>query len=271
MEKTKTATIRAFRLLFRPLARILLRAGINWKELSEICKLCYVDVATEDFGIRGRPTNISRVAILTGFTRREVRRLRDRLTDEEPVTFDRMNYATRVLSGWYGDRDYLDPDGIPLRLAVNDKSPSFESLCARYSGDVPATTILKELKHVGAVVEDSKGMLVAKTRYYMPVHMDPEQILRSGSVLEDIGHTVAYNLHRTSKDPSRFERRVTNTKIATDAIPNFKKFLDEEAQAFLERVDEWLTEHEDPQERTCVRLGMGAYWIEEHPTRRTNT
>ena len=237
MDTGKHSALSAFRLLFRPVARILLRAGVNWKEVAEVGKATYVEVASKDFGIRGRPTNVSRVAILTGFTRREVRRLRDILEQESPEAFQRMNYATRVLSGWFQDDEYTDAAGNPRALAATGSNPSFDSLCQAYSGDVPATTMLKELKHVGAVEEDTDGKLIAKSRYYMPVLMDPEQMLRSGSVLEDVGSTVAYNLHRQSEDPSRFERRATNTRIPADKVPAFREFLEQEGQAFLEKVD----------------------------------
>ena len=263
MENTKTTTLNALRLLFRPVASILLKAGINWKELVEVCKATYVEVASEEFGIRGRPTNVSRVAILTGFSRREVRRLRDLLAQHEPAAFGRMNQATRVLSGWYSDDDFTGDDGQPRPLVESGSNPSFETLCSRYSGDVPATTMLKELRHVGAIETEEDGRLVAKTRYYMPVLTDPEQVLRSGSVLEDLGNSVAYNLHRGAGDPTRFERRASNTNIPESAVPEFRAFLEQEGQAFLERVDAWLTAHEDANAKNVVRLGLGAYWIED--------
>ncbi len=271
MENTTTTTLKALRLLFRPVARILLKAGVNWKELIEVCKATYVEVATEDFGIRGRPTNVSRVAILTGFSRREVRRLRDLNAQQEPAAFERMNYATRVLSGWYTDKDFLDESGEPRQLAANGSNPSFETLCSRYSGDVPATTMLKELRHVGAVKDTDSGRLEVKTRYYMPVLTDPQQVLRSGSVLRDVGQTVAYNLHRDAGDPSRFEGRASNTEIPKSAIPEFRDFIEQEGQAFLEKVDAWLTEHEDGQAGDTVRLGLGAYWIEEREIERAES
>ena len=265
MESGKTKALSAFQLLFRPIARILLRAGVNWQELAEVGKATYVEVAAGDFGVRGRPTNVSRIAILTGFTRREVRRLRDLLEQDAPEVFNRMNYATRVLSGWYQDDDYTDESGKPLPLSASGSNLSFESLCKRYSGDVAATTMLKELKHVGAVAQGSDGTYVAKSRNYIPVLMDPEQMLRSGSVMEDIGSTIAYNLHRSETDPTRFERRATNTRLAANAVPAFRQYIEQEGQAFLERVDAWLTEHEQPEaEKTGgVRLGLGAYWIEQ--------
>ena len=264
MDDARSPALNAFRLLFRPIARILLRAGVTWKELAKVGKLTYVEVASQEFGIRGRPTNISRVAILTGFTRREVRRLRDLLEQEEVVTFDRMNSATRVLTGWFSDHAYTDSLGEPLRLAVAGASPSFESLCTAYSGGVAPSTMLKELKHVGAIVEDAQGALIAQTRYYMPVLMDPEQMLQSGSVMEDLGETIAYNLHRSADQPARFERRASNTQMPRESLPAFKKFLDREGQAFLERVDAWLSEHENREANSNVRLGLGMYWIEEN-------
>ena len=264
MTDRKSSATAALRLLFRPIARIMLRAGVNWKELADVCKATYVEVATEDFGIRGRPTNISRVAILTGMTRREVRRLRTLLQEEAPVTESRMNYATRVLTGWYQDEEFLQSDGQPAALTATGDHRSFEALCGKYSGDVAASTMLKELKNVGAIEEDSQGMLWAKTRYYMPAMLDPEQMLRSGSVLQDIGYTVAFNLHREEPGDSRFEGRATNRNIAADAIGDFREFSEKEGQEFLEKVDAWLSEHEvrDGEKSDTVRLGMGAYWIE---------
>ena len=264
MASAKNSALRAFRLLFRPVARVMLRAGVNWKEVAEAGKAIYVEMATKDFGIRGRPTNISRVAILTGFTRREVRRLRDLLEEETPEVSQRMNHATRVLSGWFQDQDFVDNAGLPRPLPPVG-SDSFATLCERYCSDVPSTTMLKELKHVGAVEENPDGFLIARSRYYMPVHMDPEQTLRSGSVLEDVGLTIAYNLHRQEKDLSRFERRATNTRMSRDVVPEFREFLELEGQALLEKVDAWLTEHEkgEGDTSTSVRLGLGAYWIQD--------
>lgn len=269
MDSVKTATLTALRLVLKPIVRIMLRAGVNWREFAEAGKATFVEIASEDFGIRGRPTNVSRVSILTGFTRKEVRRLRDLLESEDAASFEHMNQASRILTGWFTDREFTDADGMPLGLSAAGPGISFRTLCAKYGGDVAETTMLKELKHVGAVTEED-GILVARTRYYMPVLMDPEQILRSGSVVEDLGNTVAYNLHRKQDDAPRFERRATNAGVPAEAIPAFREFIDREGQAFLEKVDAWLSEHENGETggKETVRLGLGAYWIEDSRTSR---
>jgi len=265
MDSIKHTIISAFRLIFRPVAHILLRSGVTWKEIAEVAKATYVEVASAEFGIRGRPTNVSRVAILTGFTRKEVARLRELLATEDLALIEKMNHASRVLSGWYSDAEFLRSEGVPKVLPADGNGASFEKLCRRYASDVPATTMLKELKHVGAVSENADGSLVVQTRYYMPLQMDPEQVLSSGSVLQDLGNTVAHNLFRTTDQAARFERRATNTRVATEAIPQFQAWLEIEGQAFLERVDAWLTEHElaANSSETGVRLGLGAYWIQQ--------
>src|SRR4029079_8584536 len=78
-DKLRQAAVSAFAVAMRPLARILLRCGVTWKEIAELLKVVYVDVASEDYAKRGRPANASRVAILTGLSRREVRGARDRV------------------------------------------------------------------------------------------------------------------------------------------------------------------------------------------------
>jgi hypothetical protein len=265
MENTKNTIVSAFRLIFRPVARILLLAGVTWKEIAEVAKATYVEVASAEFGIRGRPTNSSRVAILTGFTRKEVARLRELLARDDTQLIEKMNHATRVLTGWYSDQAFLSKQGAPLALAAEGDGATFETLCKRYASDVPATTMLKELKHVGAVVAGADGALIVQTRYYMPLQMDPEQILSSGSVMQDLGNTVVHNLYRKQDDAARFERRATNTRIAPEAVPEFQAFLEIEGQAFLERVDGWLSLHEVGKNSGSdgIRLGLGTYWIEQ--------
>jgi hypothetical protein len=265
MEERKQTILAAFRMIFRPIAKILLRAGITWKDIAEVCKATLVEVASDDFGIKGRPTNVSRVAILTGFTRKEVARLRNLLATENVSSVERMNHATRVLTGWYTDPEFGDADGSPRALDVEGEQGSFAALCRRFASDVPATTMLKELRHVGAVAENNAGQLIAQTRYFMPQQLDPERVMSSGSVMEDLGNTVAWNLYRDDSDAPRFERRAHNIRMPAAARPEFQAFLEDEGQSFLERVDEWLTEHEieEGSAEKGIRLGLGAYWIEQ--------
>jgi hypothetical protein len=45
----------------KPLVHVLLSCGITWREFAELAKSTYVEVATDNFGKRGRPTNGRRI------------------------------------------------------------------------------------------------------------------------------------------------------------------------------------------------------------------
>lgn len=262
----KTNVLAACRLLLRPLARLLIKSGVPWREFADLSKLSFVEVATREFGIRGRPTNVARVSILTGINRREVARLREILDEGEPKEAEYVNSAQRVLSGWYQDADYLTAEGTPRVLPSTGPSPSFDDLCDRYGGDVPPTALLKELRSAGNVEATADGELRVLSRVYIPLKVDPQKALRAGSVLADIGETVVHDLTCGPDDKLRFERRAENSRIDPKHLPAFRAFLEKEGQAFLERVDDWLTQHETPTEppsaRPTLRLGVGVYHIQ---------
>jgi hypothetical protein len=268
-DKLKNAALVALRLALRPLVRMLLRNGVTWKESAEVLKQTYVEVARSDYGVHGRPTNASRIAILTGLSRHEVKRVSDNMEDGDPVALERMNRASWLLSGWHNDPDFCDAVGQPAEIAFDGSANSFTELCHRYAPDIPPTAMLKELRRVGAVNEPADGVFKAAMRYYMPEAQDPDAVLRSGSVLEDLGNTTAFNLHR---DPSvdkatRFEGRASSASVRVSAVKDFRTYLEDEAQGLLERVDEWLAVHEKPPtnkrpERT-IRLGVGVYQIQD--------
>lgn len=266
-EESKVTILRAFRLLLQPIVRTLVRSGVTWKEAAEVCKMTFVEVASKEFGLHGRPTNMSRVAIMTGLARREVSRIRKSLADEQPVDFGRTNNATRLLTGWHLDTAYLDDTGQPRELQFAGGEPGFIELVHKYAGDIAPITMLRELRRVGAVRELADGSLRVLKRFYMPLTLDPEAVLRGGSVLRDLGNTIDYNLVRDSDAPTRFEGRATNANVrAVDAV-KFRAFLEEEGQFLLERVDEWLTRHELPAEtkrkHKTTRLGVGIYQIHD--------
>jgi len=132
----------ACRTVLRPLASMLLKCGMTWKEFSDISKSVFVEAAGADYGIDGRPTNVSRVSILTGISRKEVKRQRDILESAELPVTRKTNDATRVLSGWHQDSRFLDKNEEPLALSETRPGPTFSDLCAKYGGDVSPTTML---------------------------------------------------------------------------------------------------------------------------------
>jgi hypothetical protein len=256
--------------LLEPIVLLLLKSGITWREFSDLAKVKFVQVATKEFGIRGRPTNASRVAILTGIDRRDVRKLRLESAGQPTHDLGFMSKPTQVLGGWYHDPDFLTASGQPRDLHVSEGQASFAELVRRYTPGIPHVAMVKELRAAGAIEELPDGRLRALKRNYIPRELTDNQIRLWGSVLQDVGTTLEHNLMRTEADPPRFERRALNLAVDPRARREFEAFLAVEGQAFLERVDEWLAAHQlertDSAPTEGIRLGVGVYEILAEPT-----
>src|SRR5512145_1599472 len=146
MEENLTKAIAAaITKLLHPLVMFLLRNGVPYQTFADIAKRVYVDLATDKFDIPGRKQSKSRVAILTGLSRREVLRVKRLPAQEDLGALDRINRAARVISGWVRDPGFCDESGLPADLPFEEGTVTFRRLVKMYSGDAPARAVLDEL------------------------------------------------------------------------------------------------------------------------------
>jgi Family of unknown function (DUF6502) len=254
----------------RPLIHVLLSCGITWREFSELSRTTYVQVASENFGKRGRPTNISRTAILTGLARRDVRKQRKLLEQAPQPLTGYVSKASLVLSAWHLDPRFHDKKGGPAVLRMEGEGKTFAALIESAGGsDVKPSTILKELVSARAVRVRADGRLQAVLRDYIPHSMDEHLIRLWGTVIADVATTYVHNLTRKQKTGRRFERSAVNDQIPMSALPQFAQLLEHEGQQFLERIDAWLTAQQRAEVRRgegagpTLRVGVGVYQIQD--------
>jgi hypothetical protein len=266
-ELKKAQTLEFLGTVLEPVIRVMLRAGVTWKEFSELAKAKFVEVATADFGIRGRPTNVSRVAILTGLDRRDVRKLRD--AGEAP-TKGYQSKASQILSAWHHDKEFLDAQGHAAILPLDGESASFATLMQRFAPALPTVAMIKELKSAAAIEELPGGRLRPLSRNYVPQGLSAERLRLWASMLSDLANTIEHNLSRRKNAPAKFERRALSLRVDPRMLPEFRDLLEAEGQAFLERIDDWLSAHEATEDDSgdTIRLGVGIYHIEDRKSGR---
>jgi len=260
----KDHVIRSCRRFLRPIIRFLLRQGVLWSTFSELAKEVFVDVAREEYGIDGRPTNNSRVAMLTGLSRREVGRVRDALLEEAANDYERKgNRMAKILTGWYTDPDFTTADGAPQELSAC----GFSELLNRFAGDFPHTAVKKEMLTHGLIEVKGSGNLCVLQRDYVYSSLDPEIIRQMGVALHDHAATLDHNLNPERGSVTRFERLADNASIPETKVDAFHAFVEERGLEFLQDVDTWLSTHEledqDVGAKRTVRLGAGAYLIQD--------
>jgi hypothetical protein len=258
----------AFLVVLKPVARILLRYGIGFREFSEIAKTAFVDVASSDFGLRGRPTNISRVAVMTGLTRKEVRRLRDKIADGKDTVVVKPTPMWDILHYWHADDDFLDSAGRPAQLSFTGESRSFSSLVRRYGGDIPPGAMRTELKRVGAIKEDDEGRLSVLKRTFRP-EGDHESLV--ASLVHGVYPLIATVSHNTDPDRvgSTWTQRIAFSQaVRTEDIPRLKRIAADRIAAFSESIDDLFIAYETLNEPEATEedkstIAVGVFYFED--------
>jgi hypothetical protein len=252
-----------------PLVRWLLRSGVTWAEFAELSKATFVDVARSDHGIQGRPTNSSRVAMLTGLSRREVTRVRDVLLGERPPADAPENRFSQVLSGWHLDPEFVDSAGQPKVLPAHGATGSVEVLLKRFAGDLPHRAFLKELERHKLIEKAGRDGFRVLQRDYIRGVGDPDGVRQLGVALHDHATTLVHNVDTERDDEARFEKMATTTRLAPRYARVFADVVAKQGQAFLETMDAWLARHEvrEPNDSGAIRIGVGVYLIKDSKRR----
>ncbi|WP_373000211.1 DUF6502 family protein [Marinobacter sp.] len=273
MKKSNPLHQALFRIL-RPLARLLLRNGIPYGEFSELVKRAYVEAALEDFADGRRKPTDSRAAVMTGLTRKEVKKQREVLAGGHTGTRAPVhaNRASRVVSGWVHDAAFRTSEGEPSMLTF-DGPLSFSELVKRYSGDMPPRAVLDELLRVGVVsVDQESGGLVLKQRAYVPAGDSEEMLQIFGEDVSDLIATIDHNLvSDESGQPPLFQRTLTYNNIPPEVMERWRRHAAAQSQALLEQLDKWLGPHDrdisgqqaSSEAGESIRTGVSIFFFEE--------
>lgn len=266
---TKAAVLAACGRFIRPLARLLLRHGIGYREFADVCKATFVSIASEDFGLRGRRTNLSRITVLTGISRKEVRRLRH---ENDTTLASGAEYglgpASLVLRGWFSDKEFCRSNGQPAPLGTRGTESGFSRLVRRYAGDVPPGAVVAELRRVGVVRDCPGPALEPTTKYFMPPNVDGQLFAAGALSIAHLISTIAHNTDPGRRGDRRFERYAWSSNLPRVSVPVFHALVSEKGEELLRFFDDWLarqsitsTSH-NSNASVAQEVGVGIYFFE---------
>ena len=261
-QEVKDHLRRALSLMFKPLVRLLIAQGVTHAEFSETAKEVYVEVALRHFEDEGK-VNKSRIAILTGLTRKEVKNVIDRALTSG---YNERTYSrpARVLTGWYSDPAFQGPYGIPLEIpyeSPDEGEPSFVKLVKQYSGDMAPRQMLNQLLESGSVVE-VEGRYKVVSRTFTHAKLSASLIQRLGSVGYRVFSSAAENIDKQDSGAGQFDRMVFADDGCTDeVIELFDQYIKERGQSFLEDLDVWFSSRKDLNKPGEPRKETGLYMV----------
>lgn len=194
------SVLAATKALLRPLVRVLIASGATLPALVAALKECFVEVASRDFRLGGREPSDSRVSLVTGVHRKDVRAIRER---SHPVSTPRTGgLAATVVGRWLGRPDHLDAEGRPRPLPRSD----FDALVAGVSTDVRPRTVLDELLRLGLVAVDEDDVVRLLADAFVPITGGEEMLAFFERNLHDHMAAAAGNL-LAGPDGRRFLER----------------------------------------------------------------
>lgn len=251
--------------LLRPLVRLLLRYGVSYGVFADLAKAVFIEVAAREFALPDRRQTLSRIAVLTGLTRKEVARLQGQGAVADTVAERHYNRAARVVAAWVRDGRYHTAGGAPAPLSL-EGAGSFSELVQRYSGDMPPRAVLDELLRVGAVTLDETHRACLGERAYVPRHSADAKLHILGSDVALLIATIDHNL--SPGNELRFQRKVAYDNLPAEILPELRQLSRQKAQQLIEEMDHWLAPHDrdlNPtvQGRGRTHAGIGIYYFEE--------
>ena len=228
------ALLRAVRHLLAPLVRLLLAHGGTQPLLAELLKGVYLEQAEAELGAGGERPTASRVSVLTGLHRKDIRRLRSELEgpDEPPAS---VSLGARLVARWTGEREFCDAEGRPLPLPRQGPAAvSFESLVASVSTDVRPRSVLDEWLRLGVVELDAEDRVTLRRDAFVPSEGFEEKAHFLGRNVHD---HLAAAAHNVAGGEPMLERSVYYEGLSDASVDELARLSSELGMDALRRVN----------------------------------
>lgn len=261
--------LKALRQVVRPLVRLLLRHQVTLPFLVDFLKTIFVEVAVEESDRMGVKATDSRIHLVTGVHRKDVRRIRhlEPPGDEPPPA---VSLAGQVIARWTGDDRFTDAEGSPrpLARASDGRTPGFDDLVNTVSRqDVHPGSVLSELVRLGVAEEDAQGRVRLLAEAFVPDSDFDDKVYFFGHNVRDHLAAVARNL--AGDESPLLERSVYYRGVPAEAMPDLEKLARTAGMHAIQQVNRRALAQKRPGRRKSGdtrRFTFGVYFYEEPET-----
>ena len=255
--------IQAIRGILRPLVRFMLSQGLTYTILVDLLKSIYVEVALNEFKLETKRQTDSRISLLTGVHRKDVKRLSEMIEADAPPPAS-VTLGAELVAKWVGQAPYIDGHGRPVPLTRGAKSggeKSFEALVASVSKDIRSRAILDEWLRLGIVHIDHDDCVCLNTEAFIPKQGFEEKAYYFQHNLHD--HIAASVHNMLEMGPPFVERSVyydTLTKESAAELVTLGEALGMQALQTVNRRALILEQKDAKHPNANQRINFGIYF-----------
>jgi uncharacterized protein DUF6502 len=258
--------VAAVRQLLRPLVRFLISRSIPFPFASDVLRGLYVDVAVKEFPVAGKPQTDSRITLLTGVHRKDVKRLRGapRLALRAPRA---ASLGSQLIARWTTLPEYLDEQGAPKRLPRmpgEGTTASFESLVRSVNTDIRPRVVLDEWLRLGIARLDDHDRVCLNVEAFVPPRGSDEMTYYFGRNLHD--HVAAAVHNMLGKMEPFLERSVHYNNLNAAAVAELTELARVRGMQVLQELNARALRLQQQQSGTpgaSHRINFGVYLFSE--------
>lgn len=261
--------------MLRPLVRLTLYCGLGYAEFSAAIRRVFIDVATEEYGIRGRPANVAKISAKTGISRKVIQRHRTRSDAPEWTPDDEISPLNTIIHYWRFDERFCVSPGEPRDLSQEGDN-SFATLVKEWVGDIPTSTIRQDLLREEIATVNENGLISLRLDYSFPERLDEDFLRNAAFSIQHLGETLFYNAtlidsgHISPADHlerGRFERFAWSRRLDKKAADSLQLWVRREGEKFILRADEFMSQLESSRssdsQNTSNLGGVGMYFFRQ--------
>ena len=196
--------------VLRPLARLMIEHSVQLMPMMELLKKALVEEAQASFGLADKGNTDTRVALLTGVHRKDVKRLRE-TPDITVAATPMVPVAAAVVARWISEPRYLNADQSTRALARTPRRSAsgmsdFTTLVAEVSRDVGARAVLDELLRLGVVTVRDDGLIELRSAAFVPKEGLSESYHFLAANVSDHLACAVHNLMPDRQSPAMLEQ-----------------------------------------------------------------
>ena len=256
----------------RPLVRLMLRKGVTYTVFADLLKEVFVDVADREFRLDDKAPSDSRISLLTGVHRKDVRRLRTEDDTASMALPENITLGAQLVNAWTSNPPFCKAAGqaLPLpRLASVGGDVSFDALVAQVSTDIRARVVLDEWLRLGVVRLDEQDCVHLEAQAFVPQKGFDEKAAYLAHNLHDHASAAVHNL--TAQGQPFFERSVHYDALSPASVEVLRETVASEGMQALLGFSRLAADLEngdlsslDPRQR--ITIGLYFYTEPNSPT-----
>ncbi|MCO6688914.1 hypothetical protein KMZ27_03235 [Pseudomonas shirazica] len=251
----------------RPLVRLMLRKGVTYTMFADLLKEVFVDVAHREFRLDGTVPTDSRISLLTGVHRKDVRRLRSEGGASLAALPENITLGAQLVNMWTTGKPFCSEPGqaLPLpRLASVGGDRSFDALVAKISTDIRGRVVLDEWLRLGIVRLDDQDCVHLEAQAFVPQKGFDEKAAYFGHNLHDHACAAVHNL--SGDGQPFFERSVHYDALSPASVDHLRAAVDKDGMQMLLAFSRLASDLEDadvPSAEQRQRITVGLYFYTE--------